>query len=143
MLVTDSSLDWQSAQTIAAAACQYADQHHLRICAWVLDRHGNPLAMQRINNAPLPSTEIARGKAFTAVSFGFATHLWQSRLAEKPHLLSGLNVQEGVVMFGGGLPIRYNGELVGSIGVSGASEAQDQACAEAGIAAISELDQAR
>ncbi|PIE25077.1 MAG: cobalamin adenosyltransferase [Neptuniibacter caesariensis] len=136
MLVHDSSLHWETANAIATAACQYATKHNLRICAWVLDRHGNPIAMQRINNAPLPSTEIARGKAFTAVSFGFGTHLWQERLAEKPHLLSGLNVQEGIVMFGGGLPIKHNGEIVGAIGISGASEAQDQACAEAGIAAL-------
>ncbi len=136
MLVNDASLSWDAAQKAALAACQYAADNNLKICAWVLDRHGNPLAMQRINNAPMPSTEIARGKAFTAVSFGFGTHLWQERLADKPHLLSGLNVQDGIVMFGGGLPIEVNGERVGAIGVSGASEAQDQACAQAGIDAL-------
>ena len=139
MLVNDSSLGWETANSIAKAACQYAADNNLRICTWVLDRHGNPLVMQRINNAPMPSTEIARGKAYTAVSFGFGTHLWQERLATKPHLLAGLNVQEGVVMFGGGLPIKHEGVIVGAIGVSGASEAQDQECAEAGIAAITEL----
>lgn len=139
MLVNDSSLGWETANSIAKTACQYAKENNLRICAWVLDRHGNPLSMQRINNAPMPSTEIARGKAYTAVSFGFGTHLWQERLATKPHLLSGLNVQEGVVMFGGGLPIKHKGEIVGAIGISGASEAQDQECAEAGIAAIADL----
>lgn len=137
MLVNDSSLQWEAAQSIALEACQYATKHNLRVCVWVLDRHGNPLAMQRINNAPLPSTEIAKGKAYTAVSFGFGTHLWQERLAEKRYLLDGLNAQEGVVMFGGGLPITYQGEIVGAIGVSGASEEQDRACAEAGLKALS------
>ncbi|MCP4597668.1 heme-binding protein [Neptuniibacter sp.] len=136
MIISDKSLGWDAAQRAALAACQYAADNGLKICVWVLDRHGNPLAMQRINNAPMPSTEIARGKAFTAVSFGFGTHLWQERLADKPHLLSGLNVQEGVVMFGGGLPIEIDGERVGAIGVSGASEAQDQECAQAGINAL-------
>lgn len=136
MIVSDSSLHWESAQHIALAACKYATEHDLRICVWVLDKHGNPLAMQRVNNAPMPSTEIAKGKAYTAVSFGFATHLWQERLAEKQHLLDGLNVQQGIVMFGGGLPIKHKGEIIGSIGVSGASEAQDQQCAEAGISAL-------
>ena len=136
MLVTDHSLHWQTAQTMAEAACAYADSQQLRICVWVIDRHGNPLAMQRINQAPLPSTDIARGKAITAVSFGFGTHLWQERLASKPYLLDGLNSQEGIVLFGGGLPVMHNDEVVGAIGVSGASEAQDQACAEAGIVAF-------
>nr|WP_315983490.1 heme-binding protein [Aliamphritea spongicola] len=78
-------------------------------------------------------------KAYTAVSFGFGTHLWQQRLADKPHLLSGLTQQPDMVLFGGGLPVTYNGQLVGAVGVSGASEAQDQACAAAGIAALPEL----
>lgn len=141
MIVNDNSLHWETAQVIAKASCQYAAEQNLRICVWVLDKHGNPLAMQRINNAPMPSTEIAKGKAYTAVSFGFGTHLWQERLAEKQHLLDGLNVQQGIVMFGGGLPIKFEGEVIGSIGVSGASEAQDQQCAEAGIASIKALNQ--
>lgn len=139
MMQQDLSLSWETAQQITAAACAYASQLELKICTWVLDKHGNPLAMQRINNAPLPSTEIARGKAYTAVSFGFGTHLWQSRLESKPHLQAGLNAQEDIVLFGGGLAIISNSEIVGSIGVSGASEAQDQACAEAGIDVIQGL----
>ncbi len=140
MLTEETSLSWQSAQQICDAACQYACEHKLKICIWVLDRHGNPLAMQRINHAPLPSTAIAKDKAHTAVSFGFGTHLWQQRLADKPHLLTGLTQRPDMVLFGGGLPIKHNGQLVGAVGVSGASEAQDQACAAAGIAAIPALN---
>jgi uncharacterized protein GlcG (DUF336 family) len=136
LIHSDHSLSWEAAHQMTHAACEHATALGVRICVWVLDRHGNPLALQRINQAPLPSTEIARGKAYTAVSFGFPTHLWQSRLADKPHLLQGLSQQPGVVMFGGGVPIRYKGEIVGAIGVSGASEAQDQQCAEAGIQAV-------
>ncbi len=139
MLTEESSLSWQSASQICAASCQYASEHQLKICVWVLDRHGNPLAMQRINHAPLPSTDIARKKAYTAASFGFGTHLWQQRLADKPHLLSGLTQQPDMILFGGGLPVTYKGQMVGAVGVSGASEAQDQACAAAGIAALPEL----
>lgn len=136
MLVTDKTLDWEAAQAVAQGACRYAADQGLRICVWVLDRHGNPLAMQRINRAPLPSTEIARGKAYTAVSFGIGTHLWPERLSHQPHLMDGLAQQAGVVLFGGGLPIVVEGEIVGAVGVSGASEAQDQQCAQAGIAAL-------
>ncbi|WP_261844952.1 GlcG/HbpS family heme-binding protein [Aliamphritea ceti] len=142
MLIQETSLNWQSAQQICQASCEYATAQSLRICVWVLDRHGNPLAMQRINHAPLPSTDIARDKAHTAVSFGFGTHLWQQRLADKPHLLSGLTTRPDMVLFGGGLPIKHNGQLIGAIGVSGASESQDQECAAAGIASFPELQSA-
>lgn len=139
MIIEEQSLSWQSAQEIASATCHYASENNLRICVWVLDRHGNPLAMQRINHAALPSTTIARDKAYTAISFGFATDLWQQRLAEKPHLLTGLGQRPDIVLFGGGIPIYHQKQLVGAIGVSGASEDQDIACAQAGIAAIQEL----
>lgn len=133
MIITNKNLSWQGAQKMTQAACLFAQENDLRICVQVLDRHGNPLAMQRINQAPLPSTTIARDKAYTAVSFGFGTHLWQERLKNQPHLISGLENRKHVVLFGGGLPIRHEGEIIGAIGVSGASEAQDQACARAGL----------
>ena len=41
-----------------------------------------------------------------------------------------------LVVFGGGLPLRVNGELIGGIGVSGASEEQDEICARAALDAI-------
>ncbi|MCV6587491.1 MAG: heme-binding protein [Marinobacterium sp.] len=136
MLKTETLLDWQRAACAAQAACDFAMTQQLTICVWVLDRHGNPLAMQRINNTPAYCTDIARNKAATAAAFGFATADWQQRLADKPALLDGLSKQPGLITFGGGLPIEYNGERIGAIGVSGASEAQDIACAEAGLNAL-------
>ena len=57
-------------------------------------------------------------------------------LAEEPDILAGITAQKGVAAFPGGLPIRQDGHLVGGIGVSGASAAQDAACAAVGLAAI-------
>ncbi len=48
----------------------------------------------------------------------------------------GFSARPRLVVFGGGLPMRGAGELIGGIGVSGASEEQDGACARAGLAAI-------
>lgn len=48
----------------------------------------------------------------------------------------GFAARPRMVVFGGGLPIRIDGELVGGIGVSGASAEQDEACARAGLEAI-------
>lgn len=96
--------------------------------------------MQRIEHTALPSSAIAKDKANTALSFGFGTHLWTERLADKPHLQLGLAQRPGVVLFGGGLAIKHQGELVGAIGVSGASEAQDQDCAAAAVAALAPLE---
>lgn len=136
MLITETLLDWHNAVRVAQAACRFACEQQLAVCVWVLDRHGNPLAMQRINNTPAHCTDIARHKAATAAAFGFPTADWQQRLAEKPALLDGLSQQPGLITFGGGIPIEHNGERIGAIGVSGASEAQDITCAKAGLQAL-------
>ena len=41
-----------------------------------------------------------------------------------------------MVCFGGGLPIRHEGRVIGGIGVSGGSEPEDETCARAGLSAI-------
>ena len=41
-----------------------------------------------------------------------------------------------MVCFGGGLPIRHEGRVIGGIGVSGGSAEQDEACARAGLKAL-------
>ena len=48
----------------------------------------------------------------------------------------GFSARPRLVVFGGGLPIRVAGELIGGIGVSGASEEQDEECARAALLAI-------
>lgn len=136
MVVTDTSLSWQSALFIAQAAIEYAEKNKLKVCVSVLDRHGNPLTQIRINNAALPCTQISMDKAYTAVSFGFSTGDWNDRLAQKANLLHGLSHQNRMLLFAGGLPIKLEDDVIGAIGVSGASEEQDHACAKAGVVAF-------
>lgn len=136
MLVTDTSLSWQSALFIAQAAIEYAESNKLNVSVSVLDRHGNPLSQLRMNHTALPCTQISADKAYTAVSFGFSTKDWNRRLEGKPSLLHGLSHQKRLVLFAGGEPIFHDEQLVGAIGVSGASEEQDAACASAGVEAF-------
>ncbi len=121
------------ANQLATAIYNDAIHQGLKICVSVLDRHGYPLAFQRMNGAPLHSIQIAEDKAFTAISFGLATHTWQERLKENGHLRQTLSQQPRMLMIGGGLPLHVNDELVGAIGVSGASEQQDIDCALTGL----------
>ncbi|WED29804.1 heme-binding protein [Vibrio sp. DW001] len=141
MVVTDTSLSWRTAHLIALAAIEYAEARQLKVCVSVLDRHGYPLAQLRINNAAFPCIDISVNKAFTAVSFGFSTQDWTRRLEGNPHLLSSLSQQDRMVLFGGGIPVQFQGETMGAIGVSGASENQDVECANAGIEAFLTLSE--
>ena len=134
--VSARSLHWQAAMQAVTAANRCAEEIGVAVNAAVVDRGGNLLAFQRHNSAPLHSISIAIDKAYTAVSFGFPTSQWMTAIGDQPALREGLVQRERLVIFGGGLPIRAAGELVGAIGVSGAAETQDEACARAGLEAI-------
>ena len=85
----------------------------------------------------LHAIEIAIDKAYTAAGFGLPTAAWTEALEmHSPAVRSGLPLRPRMVCFGGGLPLRHDGRLIGGIGVSGGSEPQDEACARAGLSAI-------
>ncbi|MBV2133333.1 heme-binding protein [Pseudomonas sp. MAP12] len=129
-------LHWQAAQRAVAAAVAQACALGIRIHVAVVDRAGHTLAYLRMNGAFLHSEGIAVDKAYTAASFGFPTRDWLEVLGDNPRLRLGLPARERLVVFGGGLPILLDGHCLGGIGVSGGSEEQDEACAEAGLRAM-------
>lgn len=103
----------------------------------VCDAAGNELAFLRPDGAPLLSMGIARDKAYTVAAFhGIPTHDWYSMIAHEPPLLHGIVHRDRLTIFGGGVPVLVDGVMVGAVGCSGGSAAQDREVAEAGAAAI-------
>ncbi len=137
-LVTERSISWETAHLAVRRAAAMAGELGVAINVSVVDRGGNPLAFLRMNGAPLHSISIAEDKAYTAVSFGFSTADWMDAIGDVPQLREGLVQRDRLVIFGGGLPLRVDGELVGAIGVSGASEEQDGLCAQAGVDSLND-----
>lgn len=138
MEVTRTSLRLTAAAAHKAvgAAVEKAIELGVAVNACVVDAGGNPLAFLRGDGAFLPSGNIARDKAYTAAGFNAATGAFYEALAGEPAVLAGITGQPGVAAFPGGLPIRADGELIGGIGVSGASADEDEICARAGLQAI-------
>lgn len=102
----------------------------------IVDDAGVLKAFERMDGAPLLSVGIAQDKAFTAVSFGLASHEWHEFIKNDPPLLHGIVKTDRLVVFGGGYPVFVDGELVGGIGVSGGHYSDDMEVAQAGLAAI-------
>lgn len=128
---------WEATQAALAAAVNEAVALGIRTNVAVADSGGNLAGFLRMPGAFLHSIEIAIDKAYTAAGFGLATGMWRQALAGHSQAVQdGLLRRPRLVAFGGGLPIRVNGELLGGIGVSGGSEEQDEQCARAGLLAI-------
>ena len=94
------------------------------------------LATPKFNDAFIHSIQIAKDKAYTSASFGFATNQWTDIFKEAPHLEQGFSNRNRLIPFGGGLPIFENSVKVGAIGVSGGTEEEDIICAQYAIEKI-------
>jgi Uncharacterized protein, possibly involved in utilization of glycolate and propanediol len=113
-----------------------AEELGVAVNASVVDAGGREIAFLRGDGAFLPSGQIARDKAYTAAGFGIPTGDLYKALSGEPDVLTGITGQPNVAAFPGGVPIRVGEDLIGGIGVSGASAEQDDMCAKAGLSAI-------
>ncbi|WP_374277554.1 heme-binding protein [Azonexus sp.] len=125
----------EAASAACSAAVAYAAERGWKINVAVVDRGGNLMAFLRMPGAFIHSIDIAIDKAYTSASFGFPTKAWMGAIGHDDGMKFGFSNQPRLIVFGGGLPIG-EGEWIGGIGVSGASESEDEECARAGLAAI-------
>lgn len=140
--VTQPVIDCIAASDATRAAVAMATMLGVKINVAVLDRGGLLVSFLRMPGSALHSHDIAIDKAYTAVSFGLPTGLWNNELKNHSEgVQKGLVLRPRFTIFGGGLPILVNGELIGGIGVSGATESEDAQCAQAGLVAIGLGDQ--
>jgi uncharacterized protein GlcG (DUF336 family) len=135
--VTQSVIDAGAAHRAVGAAVKAAEQLGVKVNVAVVDSAGVLAAFLRMPGAALHSVDIAIDKAYTAASFGLATSQWNPVLKNHSEAVrEGIVLRPRFVAFGGGLPLIYERERIGAIGVSGASEEQDEAVARAGVDAL-------
>ena len=103
----------------------------------IVDRAGVLRAMARADGAGPHTVDSSRKKAYTAASLRRPTTELAELINKVPTLQPLREMNDQVLMLGGGLPIEIGGEIVGGIGVGGAPGAHlDDACAQAGLDAI-------
>ena len=134
--VTQQVISAAAVSVALEAAIARAESIGVRINVAVADSGGNLAGFLRMPGAFLQSIDIAVDKAYTAAGFGFSTKDWMKLVGHDEGMKLGFSARPRLVVFGGGLPIRAGGALIGGIGVSGASEAQDEECARAALDAI-------
>lgn len=125
------------AQAILAAAIAHAEQIGVQANVAVLDAGAHLKAFSRMDGAVLGAIDVAQGKARTSVLFGVTSEaVWDYCKPGAP--APGLELSNGGLMtFPGGVPLLGSDKaLVGAVGVSGGSPAQDAEIAGAGAAAL-------
>ena len=106
----------------------------------VSDKAGRPVAVQCMDDAYIASFDIAVNKTYTCASLKMST-AELAKLCQPGESLYGLQYTNGgkIVIFGGGEVLEYEGEIVGALGVSGGSAAEDTALGAYGKSVFKEV----
>jgi uncharacterized protein GlcG (DUF336 family) len=120
------------AKRIAAAAEAEAISHGWAVSIAVCDAGGHALWLQRMDDAPLMSAQVAPEKARTCVLTGKASKVFEDMVNNGRYAALAMPV----VPLEGGVPIIIDGQVVGAVGVSGVKAGEDARVARAGIAAL-------
>ena len=137
-LIKKYSISSELAQKMVDAALAKARELGVSENVAILDDGANLKAFSRMDGAPILSIEMAQNKAYTAL-FGVSTQDFFDFIQRDPSLLAGIPTLARVAAWGGGFPIKVDGEIVGAIGLSGAPTVQnDIDCAKAALALVSD-----
>jgi glc operon protein GlcG len=130
---TKPALTDEDVKTMAAAAESHAAANHWSVTVAIFDDGGHLLHLHRMDGTAPSTVEMAIGKGRTAVLGRRETKVYEDIVKNGRTAFLSAPL---VAMVEGGVPIVFEGEVVGSIGVSGVKSEQDAAVARAAIAAL-------
>jgi len=131
-------LTYEGAQVLLEAAANKAKEMKLPICIAVVDDGGHLLAFARIDDAKPSSARVAVTKARSAALRRAASGPLPSEENTSVLLSLGMPLASGgnLTCVRGGLPVTWEGTVVGGIGISAGTEAQDEEVARAALLAL-------
>lgn len=134
------TLTLQLAKQLMEIIEKRAEAVGLKAVIALCNAHGNPIAVHCMDDAFLVSYDVATKKAYTSVAVKMST-MELSKIAQPGNTFYGVDKLDGgkIVIFGGGIPLKVEGKIVGGLGISGGTGEQDHDLALFGEAAFQEL----
>ncbi|MEO8039259.1 MAG: heme-binding protein [Betaproteobacteria bacterium] len=132
-MVDKKALTLEAAMKIAAAAEAEAAKNNWNVCVSIVDEGGHLVLLHKRDNTQFGSIDVSIQKAHTAAGFKRPTKVFEDAIAGGRTAILGI---EEVLPLEGGLPLVFDGQVVGAIGVSGATSQQDGQVAKAGADAL-------
>ena len=135
-LISRRHLSLDLALTLLARVRDEAEARDLPLAAAVVDAAGHVLASQRMDGAALGAMQLAVGKAFTAASWATPSGEFAGSTQPGGDDWGWNTTDPRIVVYAGGIPLLVDGELVGAIGASGGTAAEDEECVAAAVAGL-------
>jgi uncharacterized protein GlcG (DUF336 family) len=126
-------LNLAGARGMAEAALAEARRNNWNVAIAVVDAHGELIVFLKMDDVQQGSVDIAQAKARTAARMRRPTKALDDAVAAGRHTLLAI---DGLLPLEGGVPVMHGGVVIGAVGVSGVTSAQDAQVAAAGIRAV-------
>ena len=122
-------LTLEAAEKVAAAAEAEAKRRNATVVIAVVDDGGFPVLIKRLNDTQVASVDVGVGKARTAAIFRRPSRVFEDQVRNGRVAAIAL---PGATPLQGGLPLVFDGKVIGAIGVSGNTPQEDEDIAMAG-----------
>ncbi len=134
-MLTINRISYAEARVLLDGLAIKAREMGVPMCGAVTDESGHLITFDRMDGGKVSSISIAIDKAFTAAVARKPTHVY-NELCQSGKPTFGIHITNGghFSIIGGGVPVTVNGQIIGGIGVSSGSAAEDVVCAEAALA---------
>ena len=132
--LTQKVLPLELAIQAAMVAIKKCHEDGFNVSVAIVDQAGLLKVQLRADGSGPHTLDSSRRKAYTANSLRDSTHKYAVLITQKPELQALSQLNENILLLGGGFPIKIDGEIVGGIGVGGAPGIQfDEICANAAL----------
>src|SRR5262245_49767524 len=135
-LVSRRHLSLDLGLSLLARVRQEAEARDLSLATAVVDGSGRVLASQRMDGSALGAMQLALGKAYTAVSWATPSGDFAQSTQPGGDDWGWNTTDPKIVVYAGGIPLLVDGELVGGIGASGGTAAEDEECVVAAAVSL-------
>lgn len=132
-VITKKTVSIMLAEKLVKACENEARNTGLALSIAVVDDAGHPVLLKRMDGANFKTLDIAKGKALTALLMGAPSAVMQEALENGKIRYLGI---DGLLPLQGGLPIIYEGVVIGGIGASGALEELDEKCVQTALGSL-------
>jgi len=136
-MTSELNLDYAEARRAIDAILEEVTRRGKAAVIAVADSHGELIALARMDGAPLSSITVASNKAYTAARAGKPSFDVGAKVR---HPEQGFDIcyygDPRYCGWGGGVPVKRDGKVVGSVAVSGLPQEEDMEVVQLGIAAV-------
>jgi len=133
MLGTTKFITLEAAKQMMVAGETEARKNGWNVAITVVDANGGLIMFQKLDETQPGSIAISQGKARTAALFKRPTKALEELIAGGKTAFLAV---DGIVPMQGGVPIAVDGKVIGAVGVSGVTSAQDEQVAMAAAAVV-------